>query len=1177
MGAGCSFPKNGINNPQKRGEQDISIKKNNLTIQNNFQKQKSKKPGDTIKTQIKSNQLEQEQSLKFIIQTGYKIGPHIFDDWNKQQNAKNLKKNENQWSNSISKANKEKKSKKIIEQLPEHIKNYLKTITEEELFIFKLQEKDNYLKQLSIVSPPAHLRWSIWKIRFLDIHHFDPTLFDLLQVQKTNQEKQIEKDIDRTFPKQDYFKLGKNTQSYGQIALSRVLKAISVYCPQMGYTQGMNFIVGFLLLINGGNESEAFWLFIELCRHKDFMIMGIFEQDFPVLNLILFIFKKKFQEHLPKLQEDFMEKGMIDQFWIWKWYLSLFVSNFPLEFSVRAWDYLVSTDIFAIIKISIAFLKINEQKLLDMPEISEVSDFFSNIQEDQDMFIDKNSQNYFDIDNLLKEAQNVTIQPSYIRTCTKEYTDQLSQQDPTKNSIFFDYFKHYGQKKNEEIHLRQKILKYKFLDPLTIKENIIQIKKGVQLIKNKNTQINEIQSQKSFQSQEIKSEPTQNLQYQQLQLQQQQQIVQNPDPYQKNTKYQRKNQKILQKNKKNQENQVSETLSNLKKTMPNYKTPERHNQIQQNKVKIKSSSELSNQQFGMSQSAQQQMRSSKKKTNLITNQTLASKENSISRHNRDFDNISDTIDNLEKICNPQQFQNQLTEQSEIFEHQSDNKLNKQQQLQEQEQDKYSSKSNYKYNKKNHKFKLNHEVQEEEDDNNSRSINLNESQNNNQKQNEEQIKSVQIKDQDIISFTDDNKNDESADNDENNQIKQNQSQIKIENKQNKDEDDDVDDQNQILISSQNQIQETLPYDFQEQDKKISQKNINTNQEKITEQNFSDKQNVTNSNNFQQNFSDIQINNNSQNVQNDILDNDENLNEQNYDAQNNDLDDDDDIVDSENVQNTDTIQKEEQMQQQQDQSQIQDINSSSQFNQLQENTQKISCNYETGNNYEQQQGTQKINLQNEQKSVQVGEFILDQSQEKSIQIHKFDPTQYQKDLFYSKIDSNNFQIINQENQNTQEYLHTESIYDTNIINNNNQTNLNKDINNSNNNINNNQTNLFHIHRNNTHNNKISQNLDKNLQNQQAKNSINHKKLQRNYNSHGINGNNINNNRVSAEVSQYILQATEVINDNNYQYNNQNIYNNENTFSNRPEIKEEEDFTNTNETSVQNNFNLQAEQYV
>jgi hypothetical protein len=28
----------------------------------------------------------------------------------------------------------------------------------------------------------------------------------------------------------------------------------------------MNFIVGFILLINGGNEHEAFWFFAALCK-----------------------------------------------------------------------------------------------------------------------------------------------------------------------------------------------------------------------------------------------------------------------------------------------------------------------------------------------------------------------------------------------------------------------------------------------------------------------------------------------------------------------------------------------------------------------------------------------------------------------------------------------------------------------------------------------------------------------------------------------------------------------------------------------------------------------------------------------------------------------------------------------------------------------------------------------
>lgn len=49
----------------------------------------------------------------------------------------------------------------------------------------------------------------------------------------------------------------------------------------------MNFVVGFLLLVNGGKEEDAFWLFTEICRHKDFMLMGFYEVDFPMVNLML--------------------------------------------------------------------------------------------------------------------------------------------------------------------------------------------------------------------------------------------------------------------------------------------------------------------------------------------------------------------------------------------------------------------------------------------------------------------------------------------------------------------------------------------------------------------------------------------------------------------------------------------------------------------------------------------------------------------------------------------------------------------------------------------------------------------------------------------------------------------------------------------------------------------------
>lgn len=56
--------------------------------------------------------------------------------------------------------------------------------------------------------------------------------------------RNVEKDITRTFPDCSFFggkKLHLDT-------FAQVLQKLAVYFPHIGYTQGMNFIVGFFLL-----------------------------------------------------------------------------------------------------------------------------------------------------------------------------------------------------------------------------------------------------------------------------------------------------------------------------------------------------------------------------------------------------------------------------------------------------------------------------------------------------------------------------------------------------------------------------------------------------------------------------------------------------------------------------------------------------------------------------------------------------------------------------------------------------------------------------------------------------------------------------------------------------------------------------------------------------------------
>lgn len=78
--------------------------------------------------------------------------------------------------------------------------------------------------------------------------------------------------------------------SIGQHRLFRVLKAISNYFPSFGYTQGMNLIVGFCLIINGGIEEEAFWFFVSLAKSEKYLLTGLFENEFPLVDISKYIF-----------------------------------------------------------------------------------------------------------------------------------------------------------------------------------------------------------------------------------------------------------------------------------------------------------------------------------------------------------------------------------------------------------------------------------------------------------------------------------------------------------------------------------------------------------------------------------------------------------------------------------------------------------------------------------------------------------------------------------------------------------------------------------------------------------------------------------------------------------------------------------------------------------------------
>ncbi len=71
-----------------------------------------------------------------------------------------------------------------------------------------------------------------------------------MQKRSSKSEMAISVDITRTFPSLEFFKYGRS----GYLQLSRVLKAVSLVFPKIGYCQGMNFFSAIILLILSNEE-----------------------------------------------------------------------------------------------------------------------------------------------------------------------------------------------------------------------------------------------------------------------------------------------------------------------------------------------------------------------------------------------------------------------------------------------------------------------------------------------------------------------------------------------------------------------------------------------------------------------------------------------------------------------------------------------------------------------------------------------------------------------------------------------------------------------------------------------------------------------------------------------------------------------------------------------------------
>jgi len=192
------------------------------------------------------------------------------------------------------------------------------------------------------------------------------------------------------------------------------LKAYSLYDPQVGYCQGLPFVVAILLL--NMPDEEAFCLLVRLMHSYD--LRGHFLPEMPRLQLRLYQFERLIEEYLPVFHVHFLRQGVKSTMFSSQWFLTLFSYRFPHDMVFRIFDNILATGVEALFGFGLVMLQKNEEKLLAM-KFEEIVVYLNN-----KIFSTFQTENgTYNIGLFVQEAVNLRVTPLMLEAFAAEYRE----------------------------------------------------------------------------------------------------------------------------------------------------------------------------------------------------------------------------------------------------------------------------------------------------------------------------------------------------------------------------------------------------------------------------------------------------------------------------------------------------------------------------------------------------------------------------------------------------------------------------------------------------------------------------------------------------------------------------------------------------------------------------------
>ena len=307
---------------------------------------------------------------------------------------------------------------------------------------FFIKNNNKFLERVH-KGPPECFRLTSWMVLNNIPLDRNKEIYEFYTKKELNLEikNSIIKDIQRTFPTENTEILRPKEKK-----LYSVLKAFSNLDIELGYCQGMNLIVAFLLNVSNFNESETFFLLISIFSstfkerginyNYNFSMRGMFNNGFPLLLFMNYIFDKEFRKLLPDLKKKFEDFSITYDVWIGKWFQTLFTIVLPIEWCKRLFDCVFVNGIFFQINFGLAFIIFLEKNLMNFEDEIELLNYFQELI-DSPLNVNKKILVDFTIEDLIKKSEKIRIN---IKDYYNKYLEEFPsfEDDIERNNIEYN-------------------------------------------------------------------------------------------------------------------------------------------------------------------------------------------------------------------------------------------------------------------------------------------------------------------------------------------------------------------------------------------------------------------------------------------------------------------------------------------------------------------------------------------------------------------------------------------------------------------------------------------------------------------------------------------------------------------------------------------------------------------